>query len=163
MKNWKLLSCIVLVTLVVSACAQASPAASQTEAAAATSQPAVAEKDKYGGTFTWGFAGQIPGFNPILNDNGDEIRVYQMTSEPLFYGGENYPSVWTPKLATSYERSADGLIWTIHLRPNVLWQDGTPFTADDVIFWASAIQDDKTIGAHWMHDRLYVNDQPFKF
>ena len=26
------------------------------------------------------------------------------------------------------------MTWTFHLQPNVTWHDGTPFTADDVIF-----------------------------
>ena len=30
--------------------------------------------------------------------------------------------------------SADGLTYTYHLRDDVRWHDGTPFTADDVIF-----------------------------
>jgi peptide/nickel transport system substrate-binding protein len=186
MKIWKYLSFLVLVSMMVTACAQATPAApaattapAATEAAttapaatevAATTAPAATEAATTapatpvsGGTMTWAITGDIPGFEPILNDNGDEIRIYSQFAEPLFYGGENYPSVWTPKLATGYERSADGLTWTIHLRPNVLWQDGTPFTADDVLFWAQAIQDKATTGAGWMHDRLYVDGKPFVF
>ena len=30
--------------------------------------------------------------------------------------------------------SADGKVWTFHLRPNVKWSDGQPLTADDVAF-----------------------------
>jgi len=39
-----------------------------------------------------------------------------------------------PKLAESWERSEDGLHWTFYLRKNVLWSDGKPFTARDVLF-----------------------------
>jgi peptide/nickel transport system substrate-binding protein len=28
--------------------------------------------------------------------------------------------------------SADGKVWTVHIKPNLRWQDGTPLTADDV-------------------------------
>ena len=34
-------------------------------------------------------------------------------------------------LAESWEQSADGLQWTLKLRDNVMWNDGTPFTCDD--------------------------------
>ena len=39
-----------------------------------------------------------------------------------------------PGLATRWERSADGLTWTFHLRPDARWHDGQPFTAHDVDF-----------------------------
>ncbi|MFC4401899.1 ABC transporter substrate-binding protein [Gracilibacillus xinjiangensis] len=40
----------------------------------------------------------------------------------------------TTDLATDYEVSQDGLIWTIELRDNVKFSDGESLTADDVIF-----------------------------
>ena len=39
-----------------------------------------------------------------------------------------------PALATRWEVAADGLALTFHLRPNVRWHDGQPFTAEDVKF-----------------------------
>ncbi|MCY3663497.1 MAG: ABC transporter substrate-binding protein [bacterium] len=39
-----------------------------------------------------------------------------------------------PSLAESWERSTDGLTWTFHLRRDVTWHDGEPFTAHDVDF-----------------------------
>ena len=39
-----------------------------------------------------------------------------------------------PWLASAWERSADGTQWTFTLRDGVTWQDGQPFTADDVAF-----------------------------
>ena len=39
-----------------------------------------------------------------------------------------------PWLASSYERSANGSAYTFQLREGVRWQDGQPFTADDVVF-----------------------------
>lgn len=118
--------------------------------------------NKVGGTFVWGAPADPVGFNPILNDNSTELYVYQLVSDPLTWGGENYPTELKPYLATSWETSADGLIWTIHLRPNVKWSDGVAFTADDVIFWAEAIQDPKT-AADFFRDRFYADGKPHKF
>jgi peptide/nickel transport system substrate-binding protein len=42
-------------------------------------------------------------------------------------------------LADRYERSADGRSYTFHLRQDVRWHDGHPFTADDVIFTAELL------------------------
>ena len=39
-----------------------------------------------------------------------------------------------PALAESWTRSDDGLTWIFHLRGNVMWHDGEPFTARDVAF-----------------------------
>ena len=39
-----------------------------------------------------------------------------------------------PALAESWERSDDGMTWTFHLRRDVAWHDGEPFTAHDVDF-----------------------------
>ena len=39
-----------------------------------------------------------------------------------------------PALAESWEYSEDGLTWIFHLRKNVRWHDGEPFTAQDVDF-----------------------------
>lgn len=57
-----------------------------------------------------------------------------------------------PWLATDWSSSPDGKTWTFSLRPGVKWQDGKPFTPDDVVFsftylkekpnpwWASSLE-----------------------
>jgi peptide/nickel transport system substrate-binding protein len=49
----------------------------------------------------------------------------------LAYGIDSHPK---PQLATAWNVSADGLRITFHLRPNVRWHDGQPFTSEDVAF-----------------------------
>jgi peptide/nickel transport system substrate-binding protein len=39
-----------------------------------------------------------------------------------------------PNLARAFEMSPDGLTYTFHLRPDVVWHDGVQFTARDVAF-----------------------------
>ena len=48
-----------------------------------------------------------------------------------------------PMLATSWEHDDAGTTWTFHLRPDVHWHDGEPFTAADVAFTFDAIYDPK--------------------
>jgi peptide/nickel transport system substrate-binding protein len=45
-----------------------------------------------------------------------------------------------PELAERWEISADSLLYTFHLRKDVRWQDGEPFTARDVVFTVRLIQ-----------------------
>lgn len=48
-----------------------------------------------------------------------------------------------PWLAQSWTRSDDGLRYTVKLRPGVVYSDGAPFTADDVVFSFDAVYDEK--------------------
>lgn len=52
-----------------------------------------------------------------------------------------------PGLATRWETSPDGLVWTFHLR-DARWSDGTPVTADDFVFAYRRILDPKTASAY---------------
>ncbi len=40
----------------------------------------------------------------------------------------------TPGVAESWDKSADGLTWTFHLRPDALWSDGSPVTSQDFVY-----------------------------
>ncbi|MFQ5720222.1 MAG: peptide-binding protein [Acidobacteriota bacterium] len=46
-----------------------------------------------------------------------------------------------PLLALSWDASADGRVVTFHLRTDVRWQDGVPFTAKDVVFTLQKVLD----------------------
>jgi oligopeptide transport system substrate-binding protein len=48
-----------------------------------------------------------------------------------------------PGMATSWETSADGKVWTFHLR-HALWSDGVPVTAGDFVFSLRRLMDPAT-------------------
>lgn len=50
-----------------------------------------------------------------------------------FYEVDNERNM-EPRLATSYDVSEDGLVYTYHLRSGVKWQTGGEFTASDVVY-----------------------------
>ena len=51
-------------------------------------------------------------------------------------------------LAESFEPNADLTEWTIRLRPDVTWHDGSDFTADDVIYTIQRTADDPAHGGN---------------
>ncbi|MEO8450274.1 MAG: ABC transporter substrate-binding protein [Gemmatimonadota bacterium] len=54
-----------------------------------------------------------------------------------------------PDLALSWEITPDQRRYTFHLRPNVVWHDGTPFRAEDVKFTFDQILDPKSGSLLW--------------
>src|SRR3954470_23495874 len=48
-----------------------------------------------------------------------------------------------PWLAETWDAAPDGRSYTLHLRPNVTWSDGVPFTSADVLFTLQAVFDPK--------------------
>jgi len=49
-----------------------------------------------------------------------------------------------PGMAERWETTPDGIVWTFHLRPDAVWSDGVPVTADDFVFSLRRILDPKT-------------------
>lgn len=81
-------------------------------------------------------------FNPVLVvDEGSRLAV-----EPLFEGMVRTSAITLepePWLAERWEHDADGVTWTFHLRRDVQWHDGKPFTAADVVFTFRAVFDER--------------------
>jgi len=61
-----------------------------------------------------------------------QALTQQMFDSLVEFDLENYALV--PGLATSWDITDDGRVYTFYLRQGVTWHDGTPFTAADVIF-----------------------------
>ena len=53
-----------------------------------------------------------------------------------------------PMLATSWKVSSDGLTFSFHLRRDVLWQDGAPFSGKDVVATVKKILDPSVRSLH---------------
>ncbi|WP_297207416.1 ABC transporter substrate-binding protein [uncultured Pluralibacter sp.] len=52
-----------------------------------------------------------------------------------------------PRLAKSWEQK-DNTVWTFHLRPGITWSDGTPITAQDVVWSWQRLVDPKTVSPY---------------
>jgi len=91
------------------------------------------ELGRRGGTLRAPLRGDVDSFNPITSKSLASFGVLFHVFDPLFFA-DPWNLQLLPRLAVGYDVSEDLLEWTVHLRPGVTWADGTPFTADDVVF-----------------------------
>lgn len=112
--------------------------------------------DKANNTFIYGIEGD-PGndVNTISTAGRYDLMTERMLYSPLYsYYGPDDISYF---LAKEVKASEDGMTLTVTLRDDVVWSDGTPFTADDVVFTFEHII--KAPHANG-HDGLVFNGQP---
>lgn len=157
-----ILSLLVIAVMVMAACggeampAPAAPAATKapaaaTEVEAAPTEPtaeepaAAAAGSERSRTLIMDIDGgrlQDPEgvWNPYVPGNRRDQGFHQVCLEPLFI--LNYQTgEFLPWLGESFVANETLDEWTLTLREGVTWQDGTPFTADDVVFTIQTLID----------------------
>lgn len=79
-------------------------------------------------------------FNPITANETSSTEIFGPVFEGLL---DINPRTleFEPKLAESWEFDGSGTIWTFRLREGVRWNDGAPFSAEDVKFTFDVIYD----------------------
>lgn len=91
------------------------------------------EVGTHGGAFTFATISEPLTFNLEMSNDAGTSRVLSYLFEGLTETSWLNDEI-EPLLAKSWERSDDGLRWVFHLRDDVTWHDGVPFTAHDVDF-----------------------------
>jgi peptide/nickel transport system substrate-binding protein len=76
-------------------------------------------------------SGEIPSLDPPYMLTGEDTAIGFNVYETLTRWDPDTKGV-VPVLATSWESSEDGKVWTFRLREGVTFHDGSPFTAADV-------------------------------
>ncbi|OGF15237.1 MAG: hypothetical protein A2W00_06515 [Candidatus Eisenbacteria bacterium RBG_16_71_46] len=87
----------------------------------------------YGGRFVIGQTSPPKSFNAIMANETSSSDITQL----LFTGLADFDNASQEDfalLAKSYEASADGKVWTFHLRRGARFSDGHPITSEDVLF-----------------------------
>ena len=79
-------------------------------------------------------------FNPLLSVDSASSEALDAVFDGLVRLNPK-TTLPEPMLASSWEHDEAGTTWTFHLREDVTWHDGAPFTADDVAFTIQAIFD----------------------
>ena len=120
----------------------------------------------YSGLYTEGVVGQPRFINPIYGETNDVDR----TLIDLVYSGlmtYDKDGKIANDLVKSYQISDDGKTYTFQLKDNLYWQDGTPLTANDVIYTIKTIQNSdykSPLRANWLNvDAEKISDKSFSF
>src|ERR1700757_1151651 len=82
-------------------------------------------------TFKWANDGDMRAMDPYSFDETVQNSFLANIYEPLVR--HNRKLEVEPALAESWLQTSP-TVWRFHLRPNVKFQDGTPFKASDVVF-----------------------------
>jgi len=82
-------------------------------------------------TFKFADQGDVTSMDPQALNETLQLQITGNMYEPLVGRGKKLELV--PLLATTWKQTSP-TVWRFTLRPNVKFHDGTPFTADDVIF-----------------------------
>src|SRR5258708_5359470 len=96
----------------------------------------------HGGTFNFARNADSQFLDPVLNNANVDIWILTnlnsglLTPEPDGLGVK-------PGLATSWGASPDGKTFTVKLRPDTKFSDGSPVTTDDVIWSLNRAKDPK--------------------
>jgi peptide/nickel transport system substrate-binding protein len=145
-------SLFAAVGLIASACgAAATPApatsaptaAASSAASAAATVGATASAAASGGTSNASgtltvsrFSDWYNFFHPVEFQTGNQFQWWNCLFNTLVNVDADSTTI-TPSLADTWSASADAKTYTFHLHPGIKWQDGTPFTAQDVIYSAT--------------------------
>src|SRR5258708_8939393 len=72
------------------------------------------------------------GMDPAISATSASVRVWELMFDPLWDRDANFKPI--PWLASKWDMSQGGQVWTFTLRDGIKFSDGSPITADDVKF-----------------------------
>jgi peptide/nickel transport system substrate-binding protein len=98
----------------------------------------IVEVPHTGGAFTEGVIGLPRFINPVLAITDSDKDLSTLVYAGLMRQASNGELV--PDLAESFNISPDGKTYTFVLKPKVIFSDGSPITADDIIYTIQQIQ-----------------------
>jgi len=105
----------------------------------------------FGGTYVEGVAGNPQMINPILcQSNPVDQDMVALIFTGLTRSDEKGEIV--PDLAERWDVAQEGTVYTFYLRQDVVWHDGAPFTAADVVFTINAMQHPDYQGVSFISD-----------
>lgn len=118
-----------------------------------------------GGTYAEATLGPIETLNPLYASSSAEVSASRLIFSSLFsYDTSGHLN---GDLAKTMTRSTDGTTYTVNLRPDVKWHDGTMLTAKDVLFTVNLIKNPEarsSLRLQWQDVAVkLINDTTLEF
>src|SRR5205807_6533576 len=116
-KRWRVPMVAATIAILVAACGNTAPSS---------------ETPKNGGTLIWALDSDADTLNPFVASTLPDFVLLSHIYPNLYSSDKNLNVI--PDLADGMPSvSSDGTVWTVKMKKNGKWSDGTPITADDVI------------------------------
>ncbi len=112
-----------------------------------------------GGIYSEGVVGKFTNANPLYATSSADATVSRLVFSGLLKYDNNNQLVGD--LAKNWSLSSTQTRYTFHLRHNVTWHDGQPFTANDVVFTYHMIQNPEaqsSLYANWQGIKVSAKD-----
>ena len=120
------------------------------------------------GVLRWAGLSEPDNMNPVVGNQQIEADLSMFWAGYLFNWSDD--SKFVPELATVEPTlknggiSKDGLSITYHLRKGVQWQDGAPFSADDVVYtYQQVMNKSNNVASTVGYDDVTKIDEPDKY
>jgi peptide/nickel transport system substrate-binding protein len=122
---------VPLLGAILAACGSSSPSS--------TAPPANAKR---GGTLRVAISTPAAAVNPLTVADAGGLCMLNQTGEFLIFDN-NLKLRLEPALAIKWSPNSDGSVWRFNLRSGVKFHDGSPMTADDVVYTFQQLADPK--------------------
>jgi peptide/nickel transport system substrate-binding protein len=145
MRNWRWISVLAVLMLVLAACGQQGGASASASAdggesaeASASADPSAAPSEGgagepvQGGTLVFAGARLAASLDPSQTSDGESFRILQQVYEPLVDLAPGSTNELVGVLAESWEGGPEDTEYVFNLRQDVTFHDGTPFNAEAV-------------------------------
>ena len=150
---WRAVSAAIIISILT--------ACSQTSNTQAGTGPGGGNSWTKPGVLRWASNSEPDNMDPVVGNQQTEVDLSMFWAGYLFNWSDQ--SVLFPELATTVPTlanggiSKDGLSITYHLRKGVKWQDGAPFSADDVIYTYQQVNNPANFVASTVgYDKTYI-------
>ena len=146
-KSLVLLLCLVMVaSAFLAGCSPKETAVTETTAPASEATTAAPVVEEPSGLLTVGITEASGNFNPLYYSSAYDGYVVDMVFQGLI--ARNFAGEYEGEIAESWEYSADSKSITFKMRNDVVFSDGQPLTAHDVVFTYQVLADPSYTGRY---------------
>lgn len=169
MRNFSKITAVLLAAMItmtaLSGCGGDKPANSSstgtsTSVSTSTGSSEAPDKNTAEKVYTFSSASAVIGLNPIINTTGPDNGAQDFFLETLVadVADENNVSIIKPSMASSWDVSEDGTVYTFHIRPEAKWSDGVDFTAHDLVYTYQMMATPDVASTNaWLFDGIIKN------